>query len=163
MIIRHKTFDTTVNTIDDRNNIQYKVDHMVVLVKDAISDMDAGPGEATYRYDATGLKWILISKSTTYTMSFGTEELMIIGGSVVPSNIPANNSIWDVLVLDGDNVIAYPRAEELAITPTSINNLTEYEGKKLRFTYAYGTFTQQMNSVLDERIGETTDFDEALV
>ena len=77
-IVVHSTADVTVNTISDRNSIVYKRDNMTVTVIDAIADIDAGQGVATYRWNTTLSSWILISKSTTETISFATEEIVIV-------------------------------------------------------------------------------------
>jgi len=153
-VILYKSANTTVNTIADRNAIPYKVDHMVATVLDAIADPVAGAGIATYRYNASLDQWILISKSSVETMSFETEELLIVNGAVSPSQIPTDNQIWDVKVVDGNVIIADVRVEDLTVTPSSVSGLNAYDGYKLRFTYAYGTVTQQMDSYLDAKIQE---------
>ena len=149
--INYKGFNKTVATIVDRNSIANKVDHMVVVVQDAIADPSAGAGKATYRWDATDESWILISKSTIDTISFATEELVISGGSVTAGNIPTDNKIWEILVVEGNVVLANVRLEDIVVNNGIISGLNDWEGKKLRFTYAYGTITQQLNTVLDAK------------
>jgi hypothetical protein len=149
MIIRHKGFDVTVDTIVDRNNIPYKVDHMVVIVKDAISDTAAGAGKATYRYDASDDTWILITKGSEDEMSFITEELTIVSGKVNASYVPAGNGIWDIAVVQGDTIIAFPRIEDILVSGTDITGLELYEGHALRFTYGYGTTGAQITASLE--------------
>lgn len=155
-IILYNTADKTVNTIADRNAIVHKIDNMVVTVLDAIADVDAGPGWATYKWNVSLNKWLLLSKATIDTMSFETVELVIVDGKVTPPNVPVNNVIWDILVMDGDVILAELKLEDLAVTPSAVNNLSEFNGKKLRFTYAYGSITSQIESYMDSRINELT-------
>lgn len=155
-IILYNTADKTVNTIADRNAIVHKIDNMVVTVLDAIADVDAGPGWATYKWNVSLNKWLLLSRATIDTMSFETVELVIVDGKVTPPNVPVNNVIWDILVMDGDVILAELKLEDLAVTPSAVNNLSEFNGKKLRFTYAYGSITSQIESYMDSRINELT-------
>lgn len=155
-IILYNTADKTVNTIADRNAIVHKIDNMVVTVLDAIADVDAGPGWATYKWNVSLNKWLLLSKATIDTMSFETVELVIVDGKVTPPNVPVNNVIWDILVMDGDIILAELKLEDLAVTPSAVNNLSEFNGKKLRFTYAYGSITSQIESYMDSKINELT-------
>ena len=149
-VIRYSTFDKTVQTIIDRNNITNKVDGMTVVVLDAISDINAGPGKAVYRWESTSASWILVSKVGVDTISFATEELLIANGKVVPSNIALDNQIWNVDVIEGSLIVAQPRIEDLYIDYTGINGLSAFNGKKLRFTYAYGTVSVQMSSIIQD-------------
>lgn len=71
-ITRYSSFDVTVNTIADRNNISRKVNHMTVLVKDAIADINAGSGKAAYIWDSSDELWVLISRSTSDTINNAT-------------------------------------------------------------------------------------------
>jgi len=150
--ILHKNADLTVQTILDRNNIVRKIDHMVVVVLDAIADPIAGAGVATYRWNDNLNKWILISKSSVESISFETDELLISNGTVRPSNIPTDNQIWDIKILEDNAIVAEPRMEDLSVTSVSISGLSAWNGKKIRFTYAYGTISQQIDSYIDERI-----------
>ena len=149
-IIRHTNFDMTVENIAERNAITARVDGMMVVVIDAIADADAGAGKAIYRWDATDNNWIMVSKGSVQTVSFATEELIIANGQVSPANIPLNNNIWDISIVENDIIKFQPKVEALSISPTVIGNLSLYNGKKLRFTYAYGTITTQMQSIIDD-------------
>lgn len=158
-LIRHKGFDYTVDTIADRNNLT-AVDGSIVIVKDAIADIDAGQGKAIYRYDADDSTWVLITKSSEITMTFETEEIIIVNGEVTASNIPQDNKIWDINVIDGDNIIATVRLEDLTIAAGNISGLSAYDGKKLRFTYGYGSVTVQITAAVDGKsnVLEEVDF-----
>lgn len=149
-ITRYSTFDKNVQTIADRNNISNKVNGMTVVVADAISDINAGPGKAVYRWDSSDSSWILISKESIETMSFATEELVISGGKVTPSNIILDNQIWNIDIVNGSLIMAQPRIEDLTIDYTGISGLDEFNGNKLRFTYAYGTISAQLSSVISD-------------
>lgn len=151
-VVLHKNADVTVADIAARNNIARKIDHMIVVVEDAIADPDAGSGIATYRWNATGADWILMSKSSYQSMSFATEELVISSGQVTPANIPADNQIWNIAIVDVDVVIAEPRIEDLTIGAGVISGLAPWEGKKIRFSYAYGSVAQQITSYVGERV-----------
>lgn len=156
-IILYQNADKTVADIAERNALTYKINNMVVTVLDAIADPDVGAtGIATYRYNeeinAGAGGWILISKSTSDTMSFDTEELTIASGEVTASNLPVDNQIWDVHVVDGNVIIADIREEDLTVSAGNISGLGAYDGKKLRFTYAYGTVTAQITSYVDGAI-----------
>lgn len=142
-IVLYQNADKTVPTIAARNAIIQKIDNMVVVVLDAIADINAGAGVATYRWNKTMDSWILISKSSYESIKFATEVLLISNGSVVPSNMPTDNQIWGIVVLDGSNIIADLTIDGLTVTPTLISGLTAWNGYKLRFTYAYGTVSQQ--------------------
>jgi|694.fasta_scaffold06971_13 hypothetical protein len=153
-IVLYKNADRTVDTISDRNSIDKKIDNMVVTVLDAISDPDAGSGVATYRWSAQLNKWLLISKSTVETMSFETVESNIVAGKIIPQNVPSNNVIWDIYVVDGTTIINELRLEDVIVTPTLISGLGLYDGYKLRYTYAYGSVTQQITSYVDSKIAD---------
>lgn len=150
--ILYKNADKTVSSITERNNLPIKIDNMVVTVLDAIADPNAGAGVATFRWNDTTSSWILISKSATDTMNFETEELVITQGRVSPKNIAIDNVVWGIKILEGNIVIAEPTLDSIIVTPTLISGLGLWEGKSLRFTYAYGTIGQQVETYVDERL-----------
>lgn len=161
-IIRHTNFDTTVANIQERNSIKNKIDHMTVLVMDAISDVSAGAGKATYRWSGDTNEWVLISKSSTETISFATEELSIVNGKVLPSNFILDNQIWNVDVVNNSVIVAQPRMENLTITYQGISGLSLWDGMKLRFTYAYGSTNAQLNSVIKDLENKIDNFSAGL-
>lgn len=142
-VIRHPNFDITVNNIGERNALK-KVDHMVVIVTDAIADVVAGAGKATYRWDGTDDSWILVSKSNVSTVTFATEEHLIVSGTVTLENVPKDDIIWNVQILNGDVMEAELRVEDMSMLNGIISNLNTYDGKKLRCTYAYGSIAAQI-------------------
>jgi hypothetical protein len=153
---RHSNFDKTVLTIADRNAIEPKVDGMVITVLDSIADPDAGSGKAIYRWVESDSTWNTIYKSVYRSMSFETEELTIINGLVVASYVPMDNKIWGISVVSDDIIIAEPRIEDLTISSGNISGLSAYNGYKLRFTYGYGSITQQLNIVLETKVDDST-------
>ena len=155
-VTRHSTFDKTVNTIVERNNIVNKVDGMTVIVLDAIADIEAGAGKALYRWDANDSTWILINKANTDSISFETEEKTIVDGSVQMLNYPIDNKLWGIKVIQNNNVIiADLKIEDLTIEGVNIHlNTGIYNGNKLRFTYAYGTIAQQISSAISGAVTE---------
>ncbi len=151
-IIKQRGLQLRVATINDRNSITKKPEHLVVHVDDAIADILAGAGPAIYRWtEADGGKWMLLSSGAEKTVSFETKELLIENGLVSAPNLPLNNFIWDIQVVEGDNVIAYPRVEDLDISLGLISGLDIYNGHKLRFTYAYGSIASQLQTALDTK------------
>lgn len=153
-VILYKNADRTVNTIAERNNIPYKIDHMVVVVLDSIADINAGAGIATYRWNESQQIWILVSKTGANSLNFKTEELTIADGKVLPSHIPVGNQIWNITVIDGDVIKADIRIEDLTVSASEISGLSEYNGYELRFTYAYGTVSQQIQAYIDQKASE---------
>lgn len=159
-VVQHQTANQTVATIAERNDpniIPHKRDGMIVTVSDAIADPDAGPGAAIYIWNKTLNKWLLMSKSTTETMSFQTVELTIADGKVAPPNIPSNNVLWDIYILETQApnagvILAEIRLENIIVSSTLISGLGAWNGKKLRFTYAFGTLTQQMSTYIDDQL-----------
>jgi hypothetical protein len=161
-IILYKNADKTVSNIAERNAIAAKIDNMVVTVVDAIADVAAGTGVATYKWNAALNRWLLISKSSIDTMSFETVELTISDGKVTPPNVPVNNVLWDIFVMDGDIIAQELRLSDIIVSPVLISGLGVYDGKKLRFTYAYGAITQQIEqqieTYMDSKIAAIIDF-----
>lgn len=149
----HQKADKTVLTIADRNVISPKPDNMVVVVIDAIGDIDAGTGVATYRWNKQLNTWLMISKSGN-NLNFTTEELVINGGQVNPSHVPSDNLIWGIVAIDGDTIMAEIRIEDITVAPDTITGLAAWDGLNLRFTYAYGTITQQIDSYIDQKFDE---------
>ena len=152
-IIRHTNFDKKVNTIADRNAITKKINHMTVLVNDAIADINAGAGKATYRWDTDDNSWILISKSSNETVSFITEELVIANREVTLSNYPMNNAVWNAVIINNGSIQGDLNLNTITITGGKILNMDPaFNGQILRLTYAYGTMVAQLNSVIEEKV-----------
>ena len=152
-IIRHTNFDKTVNTIADRNAISKKINHMTVLVNDAIADINAGAGKATYRWDASDSSWVLISKSNTETVSFITEELAIANREVTLSNYPMNNAVWNAVIINNGIIQGDLNLNTVTITGGKIINIdSAFNGQTLRVTYAFGSVVAQLNSVIEDKV-----------
>jgi hypothetical protein len=157
-ITRYSNFDKTVNTIIDRNNILNKVNGMTVVVLDAIADINVGTGKAVYRWDSSDESWILISKGTTDTMNFITEEGTITNSEINLSYIPVNNQIWNGLIINNDLIYADLNTKQVIISNGKITNIpVEYNGMILRVTYAYGTIAAQVITAIDSAVTEKFD------
>lgn len=151
-IIKQRGLQARVATITDRNNIVKRPEHLVVHVDDAIADPLAGIGPAIYKWtNASGGKWILLSAGAEKTISFETKELVIVNGTVATPNIPLDNFIWDIQIINGDTAVAYPRVGDMNINIGIITGLDTYNGMKIRFTYAYGSMTAQLHTALDSK------------
>ena len=152
-ITRYSTFDKTVDTIAERNAIVNKVNHMTVVVKDAIADPSAGAGKAIYRWDAVDDVWILVSKSTYETISFMTEEITINNGEVQLSNYPVDNKVWNAVILSGQLIYADLNLSSVTISNSKITNINPtYNGNTLRVTYAYGSIAVQINEAIEDKV-----------
>jgi hypothetical protein len=165
--IVQKNFNSKVATILDRDNISSKNIGTLVTVENAIDDINAGPGSATYIWD--GIKWQLVEKEYVDAAGFSTaEKHLIINGTVTLDNIPISNSIWEVSVNDveSNEVVYHIAQEDLNINNNIVNGLEEYNGYNLRVSYAYGTLVAQVeafvNTAIAESTGSTEDFDSAL-
>ena len=155
-IIRHTNFDKKVNTIADRNAIARKINHMTVLVNDAIADINAGAGKATYRWDMDDNSWILISKSGNEAVSFITEELLITDREVTLSNYPMNNAIWNAVIINNGIIQGDLNLNTATIAGGKIINIDPaFNGQILRLTYAHGSMVAQLNSVIEEKVDKT--------
>ena len=152
-VTRYSSFDVTVNTIADRNALIRKVNHMTVLVKDAIADPGAGQGKATYRWDASDNTWVMVSKSTFDTISFITEELTIANNEVQLSNYPSDNQVWGGVILNGTLIVADLDMSAVTVANGKITGLNnDVNGLILRITYAYGTVAAQIGSAINDGI-----------
>lgn len=151
-VIRYSSFDLTVNDIAERNAIVNRVNHMTVVVKDAIADVSAGQGKAIYRWDAVDNVWILVSSGSTGSISFITEEIQIIDGNVVLSNYPINNLLWNLSIVENDLIFTEPRISDLNIFGLEVSGLSDYNTKYLRCTYAYGSMAQQVDAIMNTKV-----------
>ena len=157
-ITRYSNFDKTVNTIIDRNNIVNKVPGMTVVVLDAIADVNVGTGKAIYRWDGTDNSWILVSKGSSDTMNFITEESVITNSEINLSFIPVNNQIWNGLIINNGVIYADLNIKDVNISSGKISNIpVEYNGMTLRVTYAYGTIAAQVITAIDSAVTEKFD------
>ena len=157
-ITRYSNFDKTVNTIIDRNNIVNKVPGMTVVVLDAIADINVGTGKAIYRWDGTDNSWILVSKGSSDTMNFITEESVITNSEINLSFIPVNNQIWNGLIINNGLIYADLNVKDVNISSGKVSNIpVEYNGMTLRVTYAYGTIAAQVITAIDSAVAEKFD------
>jgi len=153
-VIVHADRNKTVKTIDDRNNLTPKRDRMLVYVKDAIADINVGKGSALYRYDLEDDKWFLVSKSNITTLSFKTETLTIKDDQVTAAFIPTDDNIWNLSVRKDGVVYAtdFDYTVDNGIISLNFDEEGQYDDYSLRFTYAYGSITDQINAVLEKKL-----------
>jgi len=158
--IVQKGFNKTVQTILDRDAIpaDQLIEGTTVTVENAVDDVDAGQGKATYVYTkAHG--WRLVAKDSYNSVSFTSDKLIISNGEVTPSNIPASGTVWGVQVLDGNEVLADLDQTQLDLTtdPTKVKGIpAEFNGKTLRLSYGYGSITQQMSVLFEQQENKAT-------
>lgn len=155
--ILHQFADKTVADIAARDALPHRPDNLVVVVIDASADANVGTGVATYRWTKHLLQWLLIAKETVETVKFATEQITIANTTVLATNIPINNEIWDIKIFDGSILIAELKIEDIQVQGSHIGGLAAWDGKSIRFTYAYGTFAQQLDVYLEERMDSIRD------
>jgi len=151
-IILYKFFDKTVGTIAERDSLT-KINDMIVTVTDAIGDPLSGVGTATYRWNDAYNDWIIInSEFNGDTLNFLTEELLISNGEVQLTNVPLDNKIWGITIIENDLILKDLRLSDLSINGATISLLDEYNGKNIRFTYAFGSIGAQMEAYMEYKI-----------
>ena len=127
----------TVDTINDRNNLT-KINGLIVTVKDAIADINAGPGPATYIYDSVLDKWILIARDNEFTEKIVTESVLINDkGEAVLSNTPSGSLIEPKIINSNGVIIASLDPLEMTINKNVVSKLDAWSGNKLHVTYSY--------------------------
>lgn len=130
-----------VNTIAERNAIASgsRYQGMTVIVRDAIADpLVGGAYEATYRWNSTLSAWLLIHKNAKDNVNFTREEKTILtGGKVMADFVPQTGTVLNAYIVDETGL-------ELAVaTCSAVENeisigTSDYDGKTLIYTYAYG-------------------------
>ena len=140
--IQHKSADKTVANIAARNALDPKCPGMSVVVLDASADPLVGGGKALYRWVEPLAEWFLVAKEYVDTMSLASDTKIIAGDKVTATNIPADGLVWDVFVVVdvANNIIAEVdfavSGDQVTIVP---NTPGQYDGKVLKFCYAFGT------------------------
>jgi hypothetical protein len=158
--IVQNNFDKQVQLIADRDAISEKVIGTVVLVENAIDDVDVGvSAKARYMWD--GITWTLVSKDSIDTMSFSNAELHLIpaSGVVILDNVPLDAAIWDVSICDpiSGDVLFGIDVSAITIEGATVSGLSDpdFIGNNLRCTYAYGNITTQMSILLESKLDKT--------
>lgn len=151
-VVLHRQPQVTVSTIADRNAITKRPNGLVVVVEDTTGDVNTLGGVGSYKWVESLQEWLLLSKSGNDTMTFETEELLIVNGMVTTSGVITGSKIWDISILNGDVAVAFPRVEDLVITSNTIANLRDFDGYKIRFTYGVSTVSQTLENYVNEQV-----------
>ena len=154
----HKIVDNIVL----RNLLPERFDGQEVTVRDATDDPLLGSGSATYKWMASQNRWVLTWSDVYPTMSFAHEDLLITDGKATASNIPASGVVWAAYIIDPvDGGIL--QDVKPAVNLAELSLLTnDFDGKKLRVSYAYGSTSAQINIITDhlkDRIDAKADAD----
>ena len=158
-VLVQRSADQTVANIPALYALTRVTEGMTVMVQDAIGDVNAGEGWAIYRWSAPAGAWALVVKENKDTMSLTTESKVISGDHVLASNVPANGVIWNVFVQTNPNDLSQIVEVQTNVTGGDIALIPDtpgqFDGMRLCYTYAYGTVTQQLQSVLDLKANAT--------
>ena len=154
-IIIQNDGDRVVDTIAQRNSIgvEKRFPGMQVSVKDATGDPQTNGGFAKYEWikDGANSRWALIQKDYQFTLSFATETKVITEGIVLTDNVPSNGSIWSVKLIDSVSGIILGDYNAVSVGGYTIDMGTnDYDGQLLEYTYAYGSFGAQLDTVLND-------------
>jgi hypothetical protein len=146
--------DKIVNTIAERDAIPVnrRFPGMMVTVKDAIGDPQTGGGFAKYEWfaDGTNPRWILGQIDNKINLKFVTESKVIQNGTVLADNIPVDGTVWQVRIIDSvTGVILRDAKVTIDLYTLDIGTL-DYDGQILEYTYGYGSFTAQLDSIIYE-------------
>lgn len=149
----HNDGDKVVGTIAERDAIANKFEGMKVLVRDATADVNLGGGSAEYVWstqDGITFNWEISSASKKVSMTFVTETLPIDAtGQVTASNIPLDGQIWNVAVVDAVSGVIIGDFDGATVDTYTISlGVQDYNGQNLRFSYAYGSFSAQLDAIL---------------
>jgi hypothetical protein len=139
----HKIVDNIVL----RNLLPERFDGQEVTVRDATDDPLLGSGSASYKWMASQNRWALTWSDVYPTMSFAHEDLLITDGKATASNIPASGVVWAAYIIDpvDDGILQDVKP---AVNLAELSLLTnDFDGKKLRVSYGYGSVASQIMSV----------------
>lgn len=140
--------DKVVDTIADRNALTKKFDGMQVTVKDATADIEVGGGMAVYQWFADETRWSLVSSDNKASVNFATESKTISGGKVTADFIPLSNNIWGAKIIDSVSGVIMGDVQPTVVDAEIDLGTTDYDGQKLSFSYAYGSFAVQLSQVM---------------
>lgn len=160
-----KTRDKEVATIAARNALTKVSNGMTVKVIDASADVEVTLGGwALYKYINNA--WVLMKTERTASVSSTTEVKQIVNSQVAANNIPMDDNIFDVYIMDMSEPSNPMVKSVLKNLPDrtadyvvsngviSISN-AEFNGHFLSYSYLHGTISQQLNSVLAAKFDKT--------
>lgn len=143
--------DRIVDTIAQRDALTKRFPGMQVTVKDAIGDPQTGGGFAKYEWveDGANSYWGLVQVDKKISMKFATERHTIENGRVTADNIPLDAKVWSCRVIDAVSGVILGDVNQpvVEVYDVLVGSL-DYEGHLLEFTYAYGSFSTQLDSVI---------------
>jgi hypothetical protein len=141
----HKIVDNIVL----RNLLPERFDGQEVTVRDATDDPLLGSGSAAYKWMDSQTRWVLTWSDVYPTLNFAHEDLDIVGGKATATNVPTDGVVWSSYVIDvTDNSII--QDVKPAVNLANLDILTtDFDGLKLRVSYAFGSTSAQINTVTD--------------
>ncbi|AEH03592.1 tail protein [Pseudomonas phage PhiPA3] len=142
--------DVVVASIAARDEIAIKRPQMLVLVEDATADPVFGGGSVQYIWDHVALGWSPIWSSRKPNLTFVTEEKVITGGQVTADHVVKDNVVLSAIILDTDNTILSDAVPTVSGTAINLGTNT-YDGKRLHYTYAYGSLTQLIENIWETK------------
>lgn len=154
-ILVANTGNQSVETIADRNSIAKRHNGMIVHVRDATADPLLGGGRASYMWDSVVNQWVIHYSSLKPELTFTTEEKTIVNGEVTTDFIVKDNQVWSAKVLDENDVILGDAKVTVSGT-TLVLGSTDYDGRKLRYTYAHGTLSTELFDIWKDKVGKTS-------
>ena len=142
--------DITVSTIAERNALTKRFDGMKVTVNDATGDATLGSGRACYQWDETNSNWGLVWSDVYKTIQFASESKLIVNGRVTADNVPADGKVWQARVIDSVSGVIIGEIKPTVNIATLDLGTTDYDGKLLEFSYAYGSISSQLQVLFDD-------------
>jgi len=143
-----------VNTISERNAIAKRFPGMEVTVNDATGDPEFGGGVVQYQWEALGKRWVPIWSDRKPDLKFATEEKVINGGQVKADHPVKDQKVWSALIIDSETGLSLGDAiPVVTVDVLDIGNLN-FEGQKLRYTYAYGSMSAQMTEIWEQKVNQ---------
>jgi hypothetical protein len=140
-----------VNTVNDRNEITKRFPGMKVTVNDATGDPEFGGGVVQYQWDAIGNRWAPVWSDRKPELKFATEEKVIANGQVTADNPVKDQKVWSALIINSvTGEVMGDVVPSINANVISVGSL-DYEGHKLRYTYAFGNMTQYMTDIWNQK------------
>lgn len=146
--------DRVVSTIAERDAIPLakRFQGMMVSVEDSIADPQTGGGFAKYEWfnHATNPRWVLIQLDNKVNGKIKNEVKTIVNGAVVADFIPMDDTVWQARIVDSVTGVVLGDIQPVVTLYDIDLGTLDYDGHNLEFTYAYGTFSAQLDSIIYE-------------
>lgn len=140
-----------VDTIASRDAIPKRFSGMEVTVRDATADPEFGGGTVTYRWDSQGSRWLPVWSELRPDLSFTTEEKPIVDGQVVADHPPKDQKVWSAFVIHAETGEVLADAVPTVSSQTLQLGGSQFDGHRLRFTYAYGSMSTQLAQIWSQK------------